>query len=299
MSTTAAARPIVVGFDGSDPADAAFQWAAREAARRDVPLHVLVARGMLYPVAAGYGLTTPWPEDFDSELVEQARERVAALGPDRAVVVESVAGTPAGFLVDASREAELVVVGRRRQSALGEAFSGSTSAQVAAHASCPVVVVDRAFDVASDGPVVVAVDGSSANDPAVGFAFERAAALGVPVVAIHSWWVDVPQTFDAPWLSDERVAELEDHHRGRLDVALAGWSAKFSEVQVHPRLRRSLPVEAVLAEAEADRAQLIVVGSRGHGGFVGLLLGSVSQGLLHRDRPCPLAVVHAVSGATA
>ena len=83
-----------------------------------------------------------------------------------------------------------------------------------------------------------------------------------------------------------------------LDVALAGWCAKFSDVQVHPRLRRSLPVEAVLAEAEADKAQLIVVGSRGHGGFVGLLLGSVSQGLLHRERPCPLAVVHAVSGGT-
>lgn len=297
MSTTAAARPVVVGFDGSSPGDAAFAWAVRESERRDVPLHVLVARGLLYPVAAGYGLTTPWPEDLESEVAAQARERVAALGAGRAVVVESVAGTPAAFLVDASREAELVVVGRRRQSMLGEAFSGSTSSQVAAHASCPVVVVDEEFDVPADGPIVVAVDGSSSNDPAVGFAFERAAALGVPVVAIHSWWVDVPQTFDAPWLSEERVAELEEHHRGRLDVALAGWSAKFSEVTVHPRLRRAMPVEAVVAEAEADKAQLIVVGSRGHGGFVGLLLGSVSQGLLHRDRPCPLVVVHALTGA--
>lgn len=296
MSTTAAARPVVVGYDGSPSAEAAFDWAVQEATRRDVPLHVLVARGMLYPVAAGYGLTTPWPEDFDSDLVDQARERVASLGLERTVMVESVAGTPAGFLVDASSGAELVVVGRRRQSALGEAFSGSTSSQVAAHASCPVVIVDQRFDVAPDAPVVVAVDGSSANDPAVGFAFERAAALGASVTAVHSWWVDVPQTFDAPWLSEEKVTEVEEHHRGVLDVALAGWSAKFPEVTVRTALRRSLPVEAVLAEAEG--AQLIVVGSRGHGGFVGLLLGSVSQGLLHRERPCPLAVVHAVSGAT-
>jgi len=296
MSTTAAARPVVVGYDGSPSGEAAFDWAAQEATRRNVPLHVLVARGMLYPVAAGYGLTTPWPEDFDSDLVDQARERVAALGLDRAVMVESVAGTPAGFLVDASGGAELVVVGRRRQSALGEAFSGSTSSQVAAHASCPVVIVDHEFDVADDAPIVVAVDGSSANDPAVGFAFERAAALGAPVTAVHSWWVDVPQTFDAPWLSEEKIAEMEEHHRGLLDVALAGWSAKFPDVSVRSVLRRSLPVEAVMSEAEG--AQLVVVGSRGHGGFVGLLLGSVSQGLLHRDRPCPLAVVHAVSGAT-
>lgn len=295
MNTTAATRPVVVGFDGST-GDAAFEWAAREAERRDVPLHVLVARGMLYPVAAGYGMTTPWPEDLDSELVDRARERVASLGPSRAVVVESVAGTPAGFLVDASREAELVVVGRRRQSALGEAFSGSTSSQVAAHASCPVVVVDEEVDLASDAPIVVAVDGSSANDPAVAFAFERAAAVGASVTAVHSWWVDVPQTFDAPWLSDERVAELEEVHRGRLDVALAGWSAKYPDVKVRAVMRRSPPVEAVLAEAVG--AQLIVTGSRGHGGFVGLLLGSVSQGLLHGERPCPLVVVHAVSGAS-
>lgn len=293
MNTTAAARPVVVGFDGST-GDAAFEWAALEAERRDVPLHVLVARGMLYPVAAGYGMTTPWPEDFDSELVDRARERVASLGSGRAALVESVAGTPGGFLVDASREAALVVVGRRRQSVLGEAFSGSTSSQVAAHASCPVVVVDEEFDVASDAPIVVAVDGSSANDPAVAFAFERAAETGASVTAVHSWWVDVPQTFDAPWLSDERVAELEEHHRGRLDVALAGWSAKFPEVKVRAVLRRSMPVEAVLSEAVG--AQLIVAGSRGHGGFVGLLLGSVSQGLLHGERPCPLVVVHAVSG---
>lgn len=296
MSTTATVRPVVVGFDGSPPGDAAFEWAAGEASRRDVPLHVLVARGMLYPVVAGYGPTTPYPEDFDSELVERARERVAGLAPERAAVVESVAGTPAAFLVDASREAELVVVGRRRQSALGEAFSGSTSSQVAAHASCPVVVVDKDFELTSDAPIVVAVDGSSANDPAVGFAFERASALGAPVTAVHSWWVDVSPTFDGPWLSEDWVTEVEDHYRGPFDVALAGWSAKFPEVKVHSVLRRSLPVEAVLSEAEG--AQLIVVGSRGHGGFVGLLLGSVSQGLLRSERPCPLVVVHAAPGPT-
>lgn len=296
MDTIAAARPVVVGFDGSPPGDAAFEWAAGEAARRNVPLHVLVARGMLYPVVAGYGPTTPWPEEFDSKLVDQARERVAGLAPERATIVESVAGTPAAFLVDASREAELVVVGRRRQSVLGEAFSGSTSSQVAAHASCPVVVVDKEFELAPDAPIVVAVDGSSANDPAVRFAFERASALGASVTAVHSWWVDVSSTLDGPWLSEDWVTEVEDQQRGQFDVALAGWSAKFPDVKVRTVLRRSLPVEAVLSEAED--AQLIVVGSRGHGGFVGLLLGSVSQGLLRRERPCPLAVVHAVTGPT-
>ena len=168
---------------------------------RDVPLHVLVAAACStrsQPLRADHAL----PEQFDTELVDAARERVADLDPGQAVVVESVAGTPAGFLVDASREAELVVVGRRRQSALGGAFSGSTSSQVAAHASCPVVVVDREFDVSPDAPLVVAVDGSSANDLAVGFAFARAAAWERRP-AVHSWW-STSRRPSRPMISERR-----------------------------------------------------------------------------------------------
>jgi nucleotide-binding universal stress UspA family protein len=154
-----------------------------------------------------------------------------------------------------------------------------------------VVVVDRPGSDDPRAPIVVAVDGSSANDAAIAFAFERAAALGAPLVAVHAWTIDVPDAFDTVWLSPEHIVELERHHQGALDEAVAPWVAKFPELEVRKVLRRNLPVEAVLEKA--GDAQLIVVGSRGHGGFVGLLIGSVSQGLLHRERPCPLAVVHA------
>lgn len=292
--STQTARPVVVGYDDSPHGEIALEWAVREAERLDRPLKVVVARGVLWSTAPGFGPGSPWPEDLDREVVARAQARVATLAPDVEVVTETVVGTAAATLVTASEDAEIVVVGRQRHSVLGELVEGSTSAQVAAHASCPVVVVDRAGASDPQAPIVVAVDGSSANDAALAFAAERSAAVGAPLIAVHAWTLDVPDTYDTAWLSPEHVTELEAHHQKALDDAVAPWSVKFPELEVRKVLRRNQPVEAVLDQAQD--AQLIVVGSRGHGGFVGLLIGSVSQGLLHRDRPCPLAVVHAERG---
>ncbi|MDT0214980.1 universal stress protein [Rothia sp. ARF10] len=288
--STETARPVVVGFDDSPDGDIALEWAVREADRLGRPLKVVVARGMLWATSPGFGPSAPWPEDLDSEVVDRARARVAALSSQCEVITESVVGTPAATLVNASEDAELVVVGRHRHSVLGELVSGSTSSQVAAHARCPVVIADRPGPIDPHAPVVVAVDGSPANEAALAFAVERAAALSAPLVAVHAWTLDVPDAFDTAWLSPEHIVELERHHQKVLDDTVAPWAAKHPEVEVTKVLRRNLPVEAVLARAEG--AQLVVVGSRGHGGFVGLLIGSVSQGLIHRDRPCPLVVVH-------
>jgi len=294
MNAQTTTRPVVVGYDDSPDGDLALEWAVREAERLDRPLKVVVARGMLWSTAPGFGPAAPWPEDLDRETVVRARERVAALAPTVEIVTESVVGTPAAVLVTSADGAEMVVVGRHHHSVLGELVEGSTSAQVAAHATCPVVVVDRPGGSGPQAPIVVAVDGSSPNDAALGFAFERAARLAAPLVAVHAWTLDVPDTFDTTWLSAEHIVELERHHQSVLDEAVAPWAAKFPDVEVRTVLRRNLPVEAVLEHCEG--AQLIVVGSRGHGGFVGLLIGSVSQGLIHRDRPCPIAVIHTERG---
>lgn len=292
MASKTAPRPVVVGFDSSGEGDAAFDWALAEAVRRDLPLHMLVARGVLYAAAPGIGATTPWPDDLADELLAEARKYALAHAPDVKVTVETALGSPASVLVQASRDAELVVVGRHHHTALGEALTGSTSTQVVAHASCPVVVVDKAGEHDAKAPIVVAVDGSPANAAALAFAFERAAALGAPLVAVHAWWFDPPGKIGVSWLSEEQVTDLGRAERALLDETVAAWAEKYPAVKVRKVLVRELPVVAVLAEA-AD-AQLIVTGSRGHGGFVGLMIGSVSQGLLHhRGRPCALAVVHA------
>jgi nucleotide-binding universal stress UspA family protein len=290
MDTKVGRRPVVVGYDMFGAGDAAFDWAVHEAERRDAPLHMFVARGVLYNAAPGFGAATPWPADLTGQLVAEARSYAASRAPDATVTIDSALGSPASSLVEASKKADLVVVGRRHHTAVGEAIAGSTSTQVVAHAACPVVVVDREFDCPSTAPIVVAVDGSPANDAALAFAFDRASALSAPLVALHAWWLEVPDRVGISWLSEDKLTSIGDAHERLLEEAVAGWTSKYPDVDVRKVLVRALPVEALVAEAEG--AQLIVVGSRGHGGFAGLLLGSVSQGLLHHDRPCPLAVVH-------
>jgi len=291
MNTPEQARPVVVGYSGSGAGDASFDWAREEAERRRVPLEMAVAEGPLYAAGPGFGTTAPWPQGFAEALREEAKAYVETRAPGLGVTVTTSVGTPASVLVDASRRAELVVVGRHEHSVAGEFLGGSTSAQVIAHAVSPVVVVDRPFSGSSAAPVVVGVDGSPEGNAALEFAFHRAAALDAPIVAVHGWWLEDPGHLTSAWLSAGMTDDLEAAGRRTLESSLAPWLEKFPHVTVRTALKRQYPAEAVLG-ASTD-SQLIVVGSRGHGGFVGLLLGSVSQGLLHhRDRPCPLAVLH-------
>ena len=291
MTETPDRRPVVVGFDGSDPSRAALSWALRDARRRHLPVHVLVAKSVLYTAAApGLGVTGPWPDDLSGDLQAEARRRAHEEAPDVPLSTESALGSPAAFLVRASAQADLVVVGRGRHSMLGEAVVGSTSTQVAAHAACPVVVVQQEDAPDPAAPIVVGTDGSLTSEGALAFALDRASLLGTRVRVVHAWWLDVPDRLGVSWLSEDVVARVEAGHRALLDDVVATWSAKYPDVDVVGTLVRGLPVEAI-AQVEA-KPQLVVVGSRGHGGFAGLLLGSVSQGLLHRDRACPLVVVH-------
>ncbi|KGN33289.1 universal stress protein [Knoellia sinensis KCTC 19936] len=288
---TQSSRPVVVGYDGSAAGDSALSWAAREAARRNATLHVVVATGVPFATAPGFGAAWPWPDDLDDALLTQAKERLGDSTEGIPVVTESTIGTPASVLVEASKWAEIVVVGRRRHTVIGEFVGGSTSAQVAAHAACPVVVVEDGKPGAPDGQIIVGVDGSEPNESAIALAFDWASSVGAPVVLVHAWALDVPVSFEAAQLSQAIVEEVEERQRVFLDETVLAWSAKYPEVDVRSVLSRDRTVPAMLAEAKG--AQLLVVGSRGHGGFVGLLLGSVSQGLIHHERPCPLVVVHA------
>ncbi|MEO7268749.1 MAG: universal stress protein [Knoellia sp.] len=291
MNINEAPRSVVVGYDSSHDGDAAFDWALGEAGRRDLPVSLLVARGVRSASVPGLGAAVPWPEGLTGEIVEEARRYAADRASGVRVTVETSLGSPAAVLVEASARAEIIVVGRHEHTAAGEAFWGSTPTQVIAHAACPVVVVDRPFSGAHTAPIVVGVDGSEEGQAALEFAFRRAADLGAPIVGVHSWWIDVPGNLTLDWLTDEMREELEAAAAGALAEALAPWGEKFPDVRVSTVLRQLSPVGAILGEA--DDAQLIVVGSRGHGGFVGLVLGSVSQGLLHRrERRCPLVVLH-------
>jgi nucleotide-binding universal stress UspA family protein len=138
------------------------------------------------------------------------------------------------------------------------------------------------------GDILVGVDGSPAGASALDFAFEEAALRGVGITALHTYIYPVagdpgdllPLVYDADQLKDEETAVLAE--------AVAGWCERYPDVPVNQALVRDRASRALVHAA--DRAALVVVGCRGRGGFLGLVLGSVSQALLHHAS-CPVAIM--------
>jgi nucleotide-binding universal stress UspA family protein len=287
-------RPIVVGVDDTPRGALALDWAVDEAQRWNVPLHIVYApmmplRGPSPEMASGSHGTEA------DEVLGAALERVHELAPHLPVTTTSRYGAPAPFLVDASRGASGVVVGARGRGALASALLGSTSIDVAAHAHCPVTVVRQLPEVVTDRPgVVVGVDGSELSEAAVAAAFAQADARSVPLTVVHAWFLEYAaaglQVLD---LEQERQQIGEAEQAVTAEV-VAGWSQKYPDVVVRRHVVNAHPVKALVDHSKG--AELVVVGSRGRGGFAGLLLGSVSQGVLHHAH-APVMVVRLDGGA--
>lgn len=178
-----------------------------------------------------------------------------------------------------------MVVGDRGLGGFLGLLLGSVAVGLAGHAACPVVVVrgpEAPAGVDPASPVVVGVDGSPTGEAAVSFAFEWADQRGAPLVALHTWWVD---PMISPMLDWHATTEAETEV---LAERLAGWAEKYPDVVVERVVEQRRAADALRELSE--RAQLVVVGSRGRGGFQGLVLGSVGHALLHHAE-CPVAVV--------
>jgi len=288
--TNTVVAPVVAGVDGSADARLAIDLAAWEADRRHAPLRLVYGFRQVYSygvVAAAYDLDRQ-VRDLDDMLITESG-RVAQRYPDLIVHTEVVGGVPAGVLVEESATAQLVVVGSRGLGGFASLLPGSVSAQVAAHATSPVIVMRPPAargtrDIPGSGPVVVGVDGSTGSAAAVEFAFDEAAARGTGLIAVYVWGV-------MPYDAGDDDPRVEQHTADTaLADALAAWQDKYPEVPVSHRAVHSLvPVHTILDQS-AD-AGLIVVGRRGRGGFAGLSLGSVGDGLV-RHAKAPVAVVH-------
>jgi nucleotide-binding universal stress UspA family protein len=258
-------------------------------------LDLVVAHGMEAP-ARFYGAgTVALNEIFDlakraaAGIVADARRVALSVDSTLAVDTETVTQTAAALLVDLSRKARMVVLGSSGMGAVSGMLVGSAVTTVVSQAQCPVAVVrDRDGTVPAAGPVVVGVDGSPNSEQAVAVAFEEASFRKAPLVAVHAWsdityeYMYGTGAFHLQWES------LEPDARLLLAQRLAGWQEKHPDVEVRRRLARSNPREALLEES--GQAQLVVVGSRGRGGFKGLLLGSTSQAVVRRAH-CPVLVV--------
>ncbi|WP_016881464.1 MULTISPECIES: universal stress protein [unclassified Rhodococcus (in: high G+C Gram-positive bacteria)] len=288
-------RPIVVGIDGSPSSLQAVSWAAREAALRNTPLSLITTAF----VPGMYGVPIGMPSSFFDDEERDGNDRLdraaqtardAVTGHTIEIVTTVCTGTPAGELLARSARASMLVVGANRRGIIERAVLGSVSSAVAAHARCPVAVIrgvpDRDIN-DIPGPVVVGVDGTQHSAPAIAMAFEEAALRQSELVAVHAWAdivleLSLDGGTEAEWKRDaaDETALLSEN--------LAGRAENYPDVKVRTIVVRDRPTRHLREQAEG--AQLLVVGSRGRGGFSSMLLGSTSRALMH-SVVCPLLIV--------
>jgi len=138
--------------------------------------------------------------------------------------------------------------------------------------------------------IVVGVDGSECADKALVFAAEEAALRGANLRVIGAWGLPVSpgHAGGTPALNPSLVSAFEALARANVDRAVAEARRLHPSLEVEGIVVMDQPAKAIL-----DRARdtsLVVVGSRGRGGFSSLLLGSVSQQTVHHA-PCPVVVI--------
>jgi nucleotide-binding universal stress UspA family protein len=283
-------RGVVVGVDGSDSALRAVRWAADEAIRRHEPLRLVTAFSWTEERVVGMpGLGA----QYRDILLAQSRTALAkavTLATERQPALEVShelrVGFPIGTLADEARRARLMVIGDRGLNSITELVAGSVAVALAAHAACPVVVVrgDERADSATL-PIVLGVDASPVSEAAIAFAYQAAAERGVPLLAVHSW----TEAFAAPALTALMYrSEDQAYEEELLAQRLAGWAQKYPEVEVERIVVHDRAAHILIEKSRS--AQLVVVGSRGHGEFAGLVLGSVTNALVHKAA-CPVAIV--------
>ncbi|MEU2258376.1 universal stress protein [Nocardia xishanensis] len=284
---------VLVGVDGSAGSTAAVIWAAQTAARHRAPLHLL----HIVDVVADYGpgATEPLTSADYARLTDHGRrlldaatrqaEKAAAEFGGVEVTTELAQAVTTPSLLDHTAGARMIAIGTRERGSLRRALLGSVSSALARRAHCPVAVVREGIDLSPrvrSWPVIVGVDGTEVSEPAVGIALAEAAARGVDVVALHVWTgVELPERygFEPDSIATEMGYVLAE--------SLAGWQERFPGVRIHREVVKDRP-ERLLRE-RSERAQLLVVGSRGRSGFSSMVLGSTSQSLV-LSANCPLII---------
>lgn len=276
---------IVVGVDGSPASGFAVDWAARDAAMLNIPLTLVhVSGGVVAPWAQ-----TPLPTglgkrqqqrgtEFIDDAVRTAREATMETGPPQ-LKTEMYYSAVLPTLVDLSKGAELVVVGSRGLGAFGSLL-GSVSAGLVHHAHCPVAVIrDEAPSMPQPvpAPVLVGIDGSPASELATEIALDQASRREVDLIALHAW--SDAGVADFPGMDWSTMKSSED---AVLAERLAGWQERYPDVTVYPLVVCDQPARQLVEHSE--ETQLVVVGSRGRGGFAGMPLGSVSAAVVQSVR---------------
>lgn len=311
---------VLVGVDGSAASLHALDWATAYAHRVGWALHIVCSYSLPSFTAAsldgGYAaLDDTTIQEGAKSVLAEAEARVADAGVR--ATTEVATGDAAGVLVELSGDYGLAVVGTRGRGGFTERLLGTVSSALPAHARCPVVVVPLraeanrgvSWSQPGSGPgadaeasataagaaeirevrrIVVGVDGSPQAERALQHAILQANAWGAELTAVTG--VPVGNSGMLAWLPSniDREQVLADIGAG-MDVLVDKYEGQ------NPGLRiRRIVLDGTGAELLTEfstASDLVVLGSRGRGGFRGLLLGSTSQAVLHHAA-CPVLVVN-------
>ncbi|MGQ4431337.1 MULTISPECIES: universal stress protein [unclassified Streptomyces] len=292
-------RSVVAGLDGSPESRAAAEWAAREAELRGLPLkivHVWVPAPN--PLAQAPLMGTETQQQWSERVPREAGESLRRHHPGVDVTVEQVSGTPSDALVQAAKDADLLVLGSRGLSGVGGFLVGSVGLSVVARAELPVILV-RADEQAPDEeeappastaayrPVVLGLDAEGPADAVIEFAFAEAALRGTTLRVVYGW--NLPPYYAYGFALDAGLHdELSREETDSLTEALRPWRQKHpgTEVFLEPRVG-SAADHLVDASREAS---LVVIGRRIRRGALGAHIGPVAHGVLHHST-APVAVV--------
>lgn len=273
-------KPIAVATNDSAQSRAAVTWAARRAADVGVPLIVLYVVDDRWVVEP-----TPWTGmllNKGEELLETAAGRVRGTVPVE-VTTKILEGGVAASLGKYSTKVSTLVVGS------GAAHLGGSltdrALQIAAAAKCPVAVIgDQAIE--GRRGVVVGVDGSEESTQAVAFAAAEAEREGQELTVVYAF--RAPRWVDGGLLGENLAQLMVEEEQIVLSETVSGLSEDYPDLVVHKVLKSDMEPAAALVQVAAG-AQMLVVGSRGRGGFRRLLLGSTAHSVL-THLPCPTVI---------
>ncbi|MEU3764890.1 universal stress protein [Amycolatopsis keratiniphila] len=292
---------IVAGIDGSGSARTAAMWAAGEADRRGLPLRLVHVYTV--PAVNTPGVSVPREAvraGFESrglEWLAEARKDVLDRYPELVVETAAREWSAVPALVQESLSATMVVLGSRGLGGFTGMLVGSTAVALAHHGHCPIVVARGNQPdgvVPQAGPVVVGTDGSPSSAAALAFAFDEAHQRKTALVVVRTWSEMFDHGTIRPHFLDVDPAGIEAAERTEAETQIAPWREKYPDVAVELVVRKGRPVRTLLEFGA--KASLLVVGSRGRGGFQGMLLGSTSQALVAHSE-CPVAVIRPAAPA--
>jgi nucleotide-binding universal stress UspA family protein len=274
-------KPIAVATNDSPQSQAAVEWAARRAAKAGLPLTILYVvddRWVAEPI--------PWTGELVEEgerLVEKAAARVRD-GLPVEVTTKVLEGGISGSLRKYSTQVSMLVVGSGAPH-LGGSLR-DRALQVAAAAKCPVAVIG-VHDTEGRKGVVVGVDGSEEATQAVAFAAAEADREGEELTVVYAVW-QPDKWVDSGALTQTLSQRIEDEEQMVLAETVSGLREDYPDLVVHKVLDTVMEPASALVKAAAG-ANLLVVGSRGRGGFRRLLLGSTAHAVL-THLPCPTVI---------